>query len=240
MFDRLEAVTGCVDNRTFFTLWDKSKGRSGFINHHFISYGLKNFDKVVLVGLDQSFGHYHGVAMKVGGGLNLHKLREQKKLVFIDVMSTMLQDVLDDSPAKNPDKSLEGLCQQILDAASEPCFLIIDHLSILSHLGYSTRSQLVFTNKLLRHTRDKGGKLLVSYSSLSTNHTDSLATYLHRTADLSFLIEDLKTGRSKDVSGYLCIATRDENGAFSRKDLQYRLEERTVKVFAPGTSGAVL
>ena len=185
------------------------------------------------------FAEYIYPWTKVGGGLNLHKLREQKKLVFIDVMSTMLQDVLDDSPAKNPDKSLEGLCQQILDAASEPCFLIVDHLSILSHLGYSTRSQLVFTNKLLRHTRDKGGKLLVSYS-LSTNHIDSLATYLQRTADLSFLIEDLKTGRSKDVSGNLCIATRDENGAFSRKDLQYRLEERTVKVFAPGTSGAVL
>jgi len=240
MFDRLEAVTGCVDNRTFFTLWDKSKGRSGFIIHHFISYGLKNFNKVVLVGLDQSFGHYHSIAMKVGGGLNLHKLREQQKLVFVDVMSTLLQDVRDENPEKNLDISLEGLCAQILAAVTEPCFLIIDHLSILSHLGYSRRSQLVLTNKLLRHTRERGGKLLVSYSSLSTNHTDSLATYLHRNADLSFLIEDLKTGRSKDVSGNLCIAARDENGAFSRKDLQYRLEERTVKVFAPGTSGAVL
>ena len=40
-----------------------------FVIHHFISRAVKKGQKLLLVGLEQSFGHFHSVGLKLGFNL---------------------------------------------------------------------------------------------------------------------------------------------------------------------------
>ena len=57
-----------------------------------------------------------------------------------------------------------------------------------------------------------------------------------RLSSSSHFNHGLETGESRDVSGVLLISTPDTD----TKILQFKILDKDVKVFAPGTSSAVL
>jgi len=64
---------------------DGSNG--SFILHHFLSLALRGETAVCFVGLAQTFHHYACVGNKLA--LNLSRLRESGKLIFIDGLSSI-------------------------------------------------------------------------------------------------------------------------------------------------------
>ena len=63
--------------------------QSAFLLHHFVHQQLAAGGKVVLAGLEQTFGHFHSVAARQG--LSLVKEREAGRLVFYEGLVGLLQ-----------------------------------------------------------------------------------------------------------------------------------------------------
>ena len=59
----------------------------GFLLHHFIADSVKSDSDLVVVGLDQTLGHYHGVGLKLG--VDLIKRQKLGRLVFVDLLKTV-------------------------------------------------------------------------------------------------------------------------------------------------------
>jgi len=235
MLKSIGDVLGDLENKNFVLLVDNTVGRTGLFNHHFIGYGIKNNRKVVVLGLDQSFGHYHSVGLKLG--LNLMKARDTGSFHHIDGSIKILNACLAIDPCLRSESGLQFLLYEVAQNLSEGVVLVLDNLTILTYLGFSIREINLFIQKLLLKIKDLGGLLVCTFS---TNSSVELVNYLTRLADIAVVLEDLKTGKSRDVSGHMTVKSRLQNGGHHCTDYQFRLEDRNVKIFAPGTSAAVL
>eukprot|EP00088_Acartia_fossae_P019373 TRINITY_DN21306_c0_g1_i1.p1 TRINITY_DN21306_c0_g1~~TRINITY_DN21306_c0_g1_i1.p1 ORF type:complete len:238 (-),score=22.97 TRINITY_DN21306_c0_g1_i1:200-913(-) len=237
MLPSVDNVIGNSDNRRFVFITDQTAGRTGFLLHHFIGQGIKNDKKVVVMGFENSFGHYHSVASKLG--LNLIKAKESGSFQYIDGAAKILNSVLELSNTLRPSSGLEELYNEIISVLTSPgTLLIIDNISILQCLGFSHRDINMFVQKLRNHTKSLEGLFVCCASSdaFSTEH----ANYLSRISDLGLSVDDLSTGKSRDVSGHLTVNQRKEDGSQNVTGYHFRIEDRSVKIFPPGTSSAVL
>jgi hypothetical protein len=185
--------------------------------------------------LDQTFGHYQAVAGKLG--INLAKHRDEKKLIFFNGLKRILLSSLGEESILRPENGLEELLSEILDLLEPDTFLILDNISVLTSLGFSDRAVYLFLMKLSRRIEETDGRILTTFSQ---DEPDTLSNNISRNSDIHFTTQDLKTGKSKDVSGHLSIHRRTDCGGFSTQDYQFLIEEKNIKVFPPGTSGAVL
>ena len=95
--------------------------------------------------------------------------------------------------------------------------------------GYSTRNS--------EKSRDE-------YNESSNENENKLVSFLDHTSHLSVIVWKLATGYSETVSGNFCFGWTEEGKMqHSLQDsgrYQYNIEEKDVKVFALGTSKAVL
>jgi len=235
MFSDLEALTGCLDTVNFITTLDETRVRSGFLAHHFIGYGVKHLKKVIVVGLDQTFGHYHSVAVKLGQ--NLIQLKESGRFCFIDALNYFLSSALGTNSILRTESGLKQFYEEILQHLEPNSILILDDLSPLSTMGFSDRDVVLLISKFREVVEERNCKLICGLSSVMPG---CLTNYISRMSHLHFSIQDMKTGRSRDVSGHLSITTSCKNGDIQQQNYQFRLEEKNVRVFPPGTSGAVL
>ena len=180
------------------------------------------------MGLEQSFGHYHGVAMKMG--TNLVKLRQSGRVVFYEGLKE-LPELLSSEPDEV--SLVKTLYEKITCLVVEDTLVVVDQIFILSCLGLSQRSlyllchHLVAANLKLERTQT----VLRLYPDC-----EQLASLVRRLADLTMSVSGLQTGVSKDVSGLLSLHTR----AGTSQTLQFKITDKDVKMFAPGTSSAVL
>ena len=74
MFPQLSSCLGSAEQSKCVTVDESAADKAGFVLHHFISRWLKSGHKVVIVGLEHSFGHYHSVGIKLG--YNLRRFEE--------------------------------------------------------------------------------------------------------------------------------------------------------------------
>ena len=88
MFPQLSSCLGKAESSKVVTVSELAPDKAGFVLHHFISRWLKTGQKVVIVGLEHSFGHYHSVGIKLG--YNLLKLRENGQVVFYEGLKKIL------------------------------------------------------------------------------------------------------------------------------------------------------
>lgn len=222
------------------TIHEGSTDKSCFILHHFISKGVKTGQKVFILGLEQSFGHYHSVGLKLG--LNLLKQREAKELIFYEGLKKIVSLCECDGPRQlsgDPSgvNSLQAVYSDILSAMADSKVMVVDNLSVLTCLGHTTQAIFAFIYKLRQSLITRGCQLILRLSSLTS---DPASVFLSRLADLrcelSITVEGLATGQSRDVTGGLVVRADQGEG----RKYQFLLEDRGVRIFAPGTSAAVL
>ena len=181
------------------------------------------------MGLEQSFGHYHGVSMKMG--TNLLKLRQSGQVVFYEGLKD-LSELLSSEPDEV--SLVRTLYQKISCLLEADSLLVVDQMFMLSCLGLSERSlymlahHLVSANLQLERTQ--------TVLRLYQPDCEQLASLVRRLGDLNMSVSGLQTGVSKEVSGLLSLHTRTG----SSQTLQFKITEKDVKMFAPGTSSAVL
>jgi len=223
-------------NQRFILIKDNTAGRNGIFSHHFLGYGLKNKKKVILLGLEHSLGHFHLVGVKLG--YNPMKAKETGELCYIDGSSKILNSALQQDNILRPGLGLEELYNEVVDNVKNGSIVIIDNLSFLSLLGFSDRELHIFLKKILSKLVSLEGHLICTAVPLVTS--TQFTNYLSRLADIEINVEDMRTGKSRDVSGHLTFQFRQENGDMKNCDYQFRVEDKTVKIFPPGTSNAVL
>ena len=203
MFPQLSGALGEAEDSPLVTILEDTSDMGAFVIHHFISNAVKKGQKMLLVGLEQSFGHFHSVGLKLG--FNLHKLREQKSIFFYEGLKRVLELGLNSSGPlsagggnSNNLNSLEELYKEVVAAASSSQIVVVDNLSILHCLGHSPAAVFAFLHNLRLHLKPLGVALVVRLTNLASDpawvKTTKLATLR---AGLTIEVEPLVTGQSR-------------------------------------------
>ena len=181
------------------------------------------------MGLEQSFGHYHGVSMKMG--TNLLKLRQSGQVVFYEGLKE-LTELLRSEPEELA--VVRTLYQNISCLLQEDSLLLVDQIFMLSCLGLTERSIYLLCHHLVAANLQLEGSQTVL--RLYQPDCEQLASLVRRLGDLTMSVSGLQTGVSKEVSGLLSLHTRRGES----QTLQFKISDKDVKMFAPGSSSAVL
>ncbi|KAF7692076.1 elongator complex protein 6 [Silurus meridionalis] len=254
-----------VRQREFILLSDR-KADASFLIHHFLSFYLKAGCKVCFVGLVQSFSHYSAVAQRLG--VNLVQARQKGQLVFVEALkasaAVMFSESTDDaaqmfdylrSPVPELRALFESVCASLIQAeadSSAPPVLIVDDVSVLLSLGVSVRAVLDFTHYCQANICSRLQGCVVTLVRCDDDDEDEdedddessnrLLRALSHQCTLSLRVEGLQTGYCRDIHGQVEIWWRGtgEDVQSQRRLFQYKVYDKSVSFFAPGTSSAVL
>ena len=147
---------------------------ASFLLHHFTSVAVKSNANILLVALDQTIGHFHGIGMKLG--YDLFKLQKKGQFVFIDGLKNAHNSYLSESSLKvatndlfdfhsNLESSLKHLYENIeqkiteFENNSRPSYVIIDKLSTLLSIGIATSKIIPFILKIQQIVQERNGTL---------------------------------------------------------------------------------
>jgi len=220
-----------------------------FLLHHFIHLGIKRNAKILIIGIENSFGHYNGVGTKFG--LNLLKIKGSGGVEFFDGLKVIDKTIQDDNGLFNYSAFKEELLS-FLDTNAQHhsnTYVIIDKFSILQSLGVCPKEVITLTRAVQLRVRKYGCVLITRCRGKESNleavtetdncedPTDISSNILSHSASLNIIVRPLPTGKSTNVSGNLSFLWATEKN-WSR--YQFRIEEKDVRIFAKGTSSAVL
>ena len=209
MFPQLSSVLGEAEAAAVVVLVEADADRAAFLLHHFLSAGLRGGGGVFVLGLEQSFGHYHSVGLKLGH--NLVKLREAGNLVFHEGLRKVLEGGGVLAGGSGGQESLRGLYREVVEAAAGCQVVLVDNLAVLALLGHSPSAVTAFLHQLRRHLGRRGARLVVRATLLPGEGAWARAVALAQLgAGLVLRVEGLPTGHSRCLgdSG-LRAATRD-------------------------------
>lgn len=252
-----------------FVLVTDEQNDGSFIIHHFLSMYIKGGLKVVFLALVQSFSHYNNVAQKLGVNLSSAVQNGQVTyLDGLKLISEALDDGDHVDPAehhtagnadnpfvniRNQTFTLQPLYNRIkssmIDTVGQsPCLLLIDDLTALISIGVRVQEIADFTHycsTLMCFSPALVDGCLVTLVHHDGDVDDEESLLLWRQlcyrAHVELHVRGLSSGYCKDVHGQLTITQRDGNSIkHKRRDIQFKILEKNVIFFAPGTSEAVL
>ncbi|XP_032230187.1 elongator complex protein 6 [Nematostella vectensis] len=266
MFPGLNALLECSDSsppkNKFFLVSEKNNDGSFFI-HHFLNLYFKGGFRICFIALAQSFAHYSSVAQKLGANLNAALGKGQ--LVYIDglkLISHSLDAQTDENETdngnpfygiRNGDFTLQQLYKQVqksFEGVQGPCLLLVDDLSILLSLGVTASKVHDFAHYCMVLMCYSSKKIygcfvcLVACDSEDDDDSVLLWKQLCHMAHVEAHITSLSSGYCKDVHGQIVLTRREPNKlstqGYTKTTSQYKIQDRMVTFFAPGTSKAVL
>ncbi|XP_070533113.1 elongator complex protein 6-like isoform X2 [Ptychodera flava] len=266
MFSELNAVLDHSPDRPpqgNFILLSDSLADGSFLIHHFLSLFLKGGHRVCFVSLSQTFSHYNAVGLKLG--VNLTSAVERNQLVFVDGLKYSLQlfesrETVEDNPfrcLRDEEKTLQPLYQMIRDSLlkssdeiDKPVLVLIDDLSMFLSIGFSVVNVYDIMHYLVTMIcgQLKSPGCLVTFihtdKDVEDEENDLIFKQLSYHSNLHLHAEGLSSGYCKDVHGQLSISWNDPRqisaSRAQHKILQYKIQDKNVTFFAPGTSSAVL
>lgn len=235
-----------------------------FIISHFLSLYLKSGNSVCMLGMAQSSNHYNNVCSKFG--INCNQFRNKGNFIFIEMLTLLKQrstvtarsesEKILNQKMQNiltaPEKSVSDLilcfteyCDSVTSSDSNLLFLI-DDLSLFLTLGFTLEQIADFIHYImvkLNVPSQQSGNLLVAMvhcdGDTDEKHDEFLWSYLTHKSTLMMEFQGLKTGYSKDIHGQLHIQWKDDDYNITREEKrQYKVEEKTLKLFAYGMSAA--
>lgn len=243
-----------------FFLISEAHSDGSFLIHHFLSFYLKGGHKVCFLALVQSFSHYSSISQKLG--VSLSSSIQNGKLVFIEGLKCALkgmdipEEKVDENPfvgLGKPNFSLKPLFEKVKEeilkiADGDPYLLLIDDISVLLSLHVSAIQVQDFVQYCQVNvcTPEKGGCLVIlehAECDLEDSDEEILEKHLIYKSNLELHVKGLSSGYCREVHGQLDIIDHDiakTTGYPSQKTAQYKIMDKTVTFFAPGTSSSVL
>lgn len=217
---------GIDENDQIITICEHDHSDANFILTHLIQHAFSKNNKVCLVLLHNTIGHYQNVGKKLGYDL-LKKVEEGKAFV-IDVLK-------EDSLCEN---IAIYLYSQILKAVNtnsiqDNFYIFIDDLSHFLDLGVSLLDTTHFINRCVNLNSVK----VVINMHVGSSTDRYVCNALDHASDLVIDVSSLKTGRSLDVTGVVTIkrnAIEATDTSFRQSTFHYRTLDREIKLFAPG------
>lgn len=223
-----------------------------FLVSHLVARHLACGHGVCLVTTTRSFHHYQQLGSKLGS--QFEALRQKGQLIVIEGLKVQLE-LSKETRGLGAGAHLIGpLFQRVkeailkLKANDQPYFLIVDDLSVWIHVGFALREVLSFVQGCRSLTSGQNGSLgavLCEETAVEDGSNQRLlCRLLAHWCDMKMRVANLPTGLSKDVHGQLMITWRNRTLKWNAKvetiHLHFKVEEKRVLMFAPGTSPAVL
>lgn len=204
-----------------------------------------------LLSVHNSSNHYQYVGNKLG--FNLQESQESGHAHVVDVMKYIIQSLngeADNSKtdflSKNPDqeclKKLYSIVETSVTKLKEQhgcVYLVIDNISDLLSIGHCAKDIISFVyycRELLFITHEL---VLVVCAHNSENDKDAnlICNALMHAADYKIKVSGLITGFSPNVTGKIEAERRDLCQEYwtEKKEFLYKLSDRQIKLFAPGS-----
>jgi len=221
-----------------------------FLLHHFISHYIHKNGKICLLGFAQTLTHYTSACHKIG--VNLQTAIAKKQFVFIDALRLLYDGFISSDTDSNnifsnavahDSFSLKPLFDLITINITDdsPTVILLDDICSLVNIGIPVQIIADFVHYCKTLTLQK------SISFVFLTHLDEdpdyivLHSWLKRYATLEIDVKALKSGYSKELSGDMNIVRRDLYQSITiEKRLHFKLLDKDVKFYAPGTSSVVL
>lgn len=257
-----------IDMKGKMTLIEEVHGSNGnFLLSSIISKAIKKNNNICLVLFHNTFTHYYNVGIKMG--YDLKALRAKGQVAVVDSMNAILSEVellcedeleVQDSLLVQRDTktnpkivyklftSVKNVYQNQLESDNTVLF-IVDDLASLCDIGLSHTDCMLYVRYLRSLVNDKPSELCVLTHAYRNDAQicvpDALANALKHMAHLIIIVEPLKTGYSNDASGKITIRWRTDSVMreynWPEKCIYlYKLMDRQVKVYAPGTEDNLL
>lgn len=219
--------------------------------HSLLSQCAKQGRKICLVSFNQCLAYYHSVGSRLGW--NLKATHNKHELMFFGGMEALKEVVKHKDPGctfgfvQQPKSShpLQKLVGEIENAVTswdgQQFTIFIDEIDCLLSLGVKLKDVIMFYQHCHSLSRSSSMGSLVVSSGLSADgdvEAKQCAALVSHWSDLKLTEKGLQTGRSKDLSGTLNV--RWNIPPFSVQQYQFKRFDRGIKMFAPGTSSAVL
>lgn len=216
----------------------------------------------VLLCLHHTFQHYAGAAARLG--FNLQAAREKGALHVIEPLADALsqhEQLLNTAP----EDLLANLWTAVRNAVTSvlqdntlrrtSCTIVLDDVTTLIDLGVPESAVLPFCRHLVQwanstatttrttigvHADKAVGRISVVLKVNACNLYEHLVTNLASLADSEVQCNRLRSGNFCEVDGRLeCVryAQPDRRHQAVRKTVLYKVNERNVKIFAPGEVG---
>nr|AAF40432.1 DID [Drosophila melanogaster] len=199
----------------------------------------------LLVCLQHHYQHYFNAGMRLGYNTNIF---QGKTLGVIDVLSDMAGEGLASKWLTNTEG--QTLTEQLVEdiraqvesnyANRNSYTVLIDNLSILFNLGASKLQVQQFCQDLAALGKEREKLTVITKLSNSDIYqlTDNNVAKL---GQVRIQVLRLKSGVFREVDGKLLIERVLDEGNYAceetRKEVLYKVNDRNVKVFAPGEIG---
>lgn len=195
----------------------------------------------ILLCLQNTFQHYASAGVRLG--YNLSGCRDRGALVAIEPMLDMATNLFASTYLSGSGGEILELLRSSIEQAvtqlsanKHSITLIIDNLTWLIDLGIGEHSIIDWCRQLVN---DADEKLSVVVKINSCQVFDVLCCNLEDMADVEVQVVKLKSGTFKEVDGRIRCVKRCENGwEKTEKTVLYKVNDRNVKIFAPGEVGA--
>lgn len=216
-----------------------------FFHCSLIAKQLKDKGAVCFVNFHNDSEFYNKVCRKMG--YNLSDLLETGSLKFIDCVSHINDSLrgIEDATInflKDPnalDKLFSIIELSVLELITNhsSVLILIDDLTHLFDLNYNANSINLFYQRckclVFKHPQCS---LEVGVHIVSEYHQSNiLYNAISHMSTISCKTTSLKTGRSLEVTGNLSIAKSSSDQCINMQNYHYKLYDRGIKVFAPGS-----
>lgn len=194
----------------------------------------------ILVCLQNTFQHYSSAGVRLGYNLNMS--RDKGTLIAIEPLLDLAENLFASNFLNACEEELLNTVwlkiEQAVDQLAETkqtLTLIIDNLSGLIDLGVGVNAIVTFCRKLRNYC---GEKLSVVVKVNTSNLYGTVCGGLEDLADTEIRIEKLTSGNFKEVDGRIVCRRRQDNGFDKNEKLVlYKVNDRNIKIFAPGEVG---
>lgn len=212
---------------------------------------LRSDAGLCLLSVHNSSNHYQYIGNKLG--FNLEESQENGHAVVVDVLKCIVQSLNDDTdnlqidfmPTNSNEECLQKLYRMLENSVAKlkelhGCvYLIIDNVSDLLLLGHSVKDVISFLYycRTLLFTVHGLTLVVCAHNSINDKDTNLICNAMMHIAEYKIKVSGLATGFSQNVTGRIETERRDLCQEYwtEKKEFQYKLSDRQIKIFAPGT-----
>ena len=265
MFEAVKNILGDLeaDSSGFFVVSGTAITSPSPLVTHLMTTSLACNQRVCLVLLHNTFGHYCNIGSKLGFNLKQHQEQGNLKVIeglklFCEVFSTGTSDI-DSHPFsfiqgthENQLCNLYSLVKKIVlpwKEAGEKVQIIVENVTSFLSLGVKTDEIVVFSHycwSLVKNSSNttSGSLVMVTTADKDDDAATQVTNSLMHMASAHISLRGLQTGSAREVHGDLRLKWFESRTPIqclpTTLHMQYKMEERNMKLFAPGMSANVL
>lgn len=241
-------ATGLNESKLpFLIFFEENIGaNASFLINCILSQRLKvPNNKIILCCCHQSFEHYHNAGLRLGYNLNTYK--ENKRITTIEPLEDISINYLSSKYLDRDSVQVFNHFKESITTTirkfdfNSNIILIIDDISFLTNFGVNEQELVQFI-KFLRELKNEFIELSLLLKINTSEAFEFFSNFMRDEADMTILIEKMKSGNFREVDGKLSIFKANDEKQLLRpndvvKTILYKVTDKAVKIFAPGEVG---